>query len=55
MTDIESIEARLDRLLAESAALRETSAELARDAERLKAEIEKAQATERRKPRLRGK
>jgi hypothetical protein len=56
MPDSESIEARLERLLQQSAALRETSAELARDAERLKAEIEKARGPEgRQKPRVKGK
>jgi hypothetical protein len=51
-----SIETRLDRLLEESTALRETSAALAKEAARLKAEIEKEQATERRnRPRVKGK
>jgi hypothetical protein len=56
MPDSGSTEARLGRLLEQSAALRETSAELGMDAERLKAEIEKARATEQpKKPGAKGK
>jgi hypothetical protein len=51
-----SIETRLNQLLEESAALRERSIELAQEAARLKAEIEKDDAMERRKkPRAKGK
>jgi hypothetical protein len=56
MPDNDDVTARLDRLLRESAALRETSEQLAKEAQRLRAEIEGHQAPERRKkPRMRGK
>jgi hypothetical protein len=48
---------RLDRLLRESAALRERSDALTKEAERLRVEIQKEQAPpeRRKKPRVKGK
>jgi hypothetical protein len=52
----DEVNAKLDRLLRESAAVREASEELVREAGRLRAEIERHQAKEKRKkPRLKGK
>jgi hypothetical protein len=56
MPSKDDLSAKLDRLLRENAAVREASEELVREAGRLKAEIEKKQASERRKkPRAKGK
>jgi predicted RNA-binding protein with PIN domain len=56
MADKGDLSERLDLLLRESAAVREASEELMREVERLRAQIEKHQAQERRKkPRERGK
>jgi hypothetical protein len=57
MPNSDDVGTRLDRLLRESAALRERSHALAKEAERLRLEIKKEQAlTERRKkPRVKGK
>jgi hypothetical protein len=57
MPNSDDVGTRLDRLLRESAALRERSDALAKEAERLRLEIKKEQAlTERRKkPRVKGK
>jgi hypothetical protein len=52
----DNLSARLDWLLRESAAVREASDELIREAGRLRAEIEKYQAKkQRKKPRVRRK
>jgi regulator of replication initiation timing len=56
MPSKDDLNAKLDRLLRESAAVREASEELVREAARLRAEMEKHQAKERRtKPRVKGK
>jgi hypothetical protein len=57
MPKSDDVGARLDRLLRESAALRERSDALAKEAERLRMEIQKEQASpERRKqPRVKGR
>jgi predicted RNA-binding protein with PIN domain len=56
MADKDDLSARLDLLLRESAAVREASEELAREAKRLRAQVEKHQAKEKRKkPRVRRK
>jgi predicted RNA-binding protein with PIN domain len=56
VADKDDLNARLDLLLRESAAVREASEELTREVERLRAQIEKHHAKERRqKPRVRGK
>jgi hypothetical protein len=56
MPNRDNVETRLDRLLRESAALRERSEVLAKEAERLRVDIKANGATERRKkPRVRGK
>jgi hypothetical protein len=57
MPNSDDVGTRLDRLLRESAALRERSHALAKEAERLRLEIKMEQAlTERRKkPRVKGK
>jgi hypothetical protein len=49
MPEKDVVETRLDRLLRESEALRETSAGLAEDVQRLKAEIRTGQLKRRRK------
>ena len=56
MADKDDLSERLDLLLRESAAVREASEELAREVERLRAQIEKHQAKEKRKKlRVQGK
>jgi cell division protein FtsB len=59
MPDHEKVQADLDRLLRESAELRETSVKLAREAERLRRQIAELndgrRAERRKKPRLMGK
>jgi hypothetical protein len=57
MPKSDDVGARLDRLLRESAALRERSDALAKEAERLRVEIQKEQASRdrRKKPRVKGK
>lgn len=56
MADKDDLSERLDLLLRESAAVREASEELVREAKRLRAQIEKNQAKgQRKKPRLRGR
>jgi hypothetical protein len=57
MPNSDDVGTRLDRLLRESAALRERSDALAKEAERLRVQIEKEQAPpdQRKKPRVKGK
>jgi len=56
MADKGDLSERLDLLLRESVAVREASEELMREVKRLRAQIEKHQAKERRKkPRVRSK
>jgi predicted RNA-binding protein with PIN domain len=56
MVDRDDLRKRFDLVLRESAAVREASKELTREVERLRAQIEKHQAKERRKkPRVQGK
>jgi predicted RNA-binding protein with PIN domain len=56
MADKDDLSERLDLLLRESAAVREASEELAREVERLRAQIGKHQAKEERKQlRVRGR
>lgn len=59
MPDHEKVQADLDRLLRESAELRETSVKLAREAERFRRQIAELndgrRAERRKKPRLMGK
>lgn len=56
MVDKDDLRKRFDLVLRESAAVREASKELTREVERLRAQIEKHQAKERRKkPRVQGK
>ena len=57
MPSSDNVATRLDRLLRESAALRERSDALTKEAERLRVEIQKEQtlAERRKKPRVKGK
>jgi hypothetical protein len=57
MPNSDDLGTRLDRLVRESAALRERSDTLAKEAERLRVEIQKEQALaeRRKKPRVKGK
>jgi hypothetical protein len=57
MPNSDNVATRLDRLLRESAALRERSDALAKEAERLRVEIQQEQtlAERRNKPRVKGK
>ena len=55
MASKDELEARIDHLLRENAAIREASDELVKEAARLRKEIDKHQAKQEKKPRIKRK